>query len=112
MQHTIRFTSEGGESCSSLNLGWPTLHCVVNTLLQIPDMFLIVSFTHLFCFRAVKVPTTDLIIASKHVHGHHAYGERDCADNHLPLVRGHQEAVHSEQMGQHAATDLPKKTNV
>lgn len=57
--------------------------------------------THLFCLGAVEVPAADLVVAGEHVHGHHADGEGDGADDHLPGVRGHQEAVHTEQVGQH-----------
>ena len=69
----------------------------------------IISFTHLLCFGAVKVPSTDLVIASEHVHGHHTDGEGDSANDHLPGVGGHQEAVHTEQTGQHGATELLNK---
>ena len=59
------------------------------------------TFTHLLCLRAVKVPAADLIVPCEHVHGHHADGERDRADDHLPGVRGHEHAVHAEQAGEH-----------
>lgn len=74
-------------------------------------IFLIISITHLLCFGAVKVPATDLVIASEHVHGHHTDGEGDCANDHLPGVGGHQEAMHTEQTGQHGATVLPNNTS-
>ena len=69
----------------------------------------IVSFTHLLCFGAVKVPATDLVVAGEHVHGQHTDGEGDCANDHLPGVGGHQEAVHTEQTGQHGAAELQKR---
>lgn len=62
---------------------------------------------YLFCFGAVKVPATDLVIASEHVHGHHADGEGHCTHNDLPGVGGHQEAVHAEQTRQHGVAELP-----
>lgn len=87
------------------NVGrWPAVHCLVlNMLLHITYIIL---FTNLFCFRAVKIPSTDLVIASEHVHGHHTDGEGDCANDHLPGVGGHQETMHTEQTGQHGATEF------
>lgn len=100
----------GGQSLASLNLGrGPTLQCEVDTLWQIT--VLVILFTHLFCFGAVKVPATDLVIASEHVHGHHTDGKGDCANDHLPGVGGHQEAVHTEQTSQHGAAELPMNTS-
>lgn len=45
------------------------------------------------------------------VHGQHADGEGDDADDHLPLVRGAQLAVTPETRGQrHPADQLPAET--
>lgn len=65
-----------------------------------------ISLTNLLRFGAVKVPAADLVIASEHIHGHHTDGEGDCTYNHLPWMGRHQEAVHTEQTGQHGAVEL------
>lgn len=62
------------------------------------------SSTHLLGLWAVEVPAADLVVAGEHVHGHHTDGEGDRANDDLPGVGGHQEAVHAEQTGQHGAT--------
>lgn len=50
---------------------------------------------------AVKVPTTNAIIASEHVHGHHADGESHSGHNDLPGVGGYKQAMESEKSAQH-----------
>lgn len=50
---------------------------------------------------AVKVPATNLVIASEHVHRHHADGESHSGHNHLPRMRGHKQAMESEKSAQH-----------
>lgn len=67
--------------------------------------------TYLFRFGAVKVPTTDLVVAGEHVHGHHTDGEGHCTHDHLPGVRGHQEAVHTEETRQHGGAELGTDIN-
>lgn len=52
---------------------------------------------HLLILGAVKVPTTNAVIASEHVHGHHADGESHSGHNHLPGVGGHKQAMESEK---------------
>ena len=69
--------------------------------MNVPSASHILLFTHLLCLWAVKVPAADLIVPCEHVHGHHADGEGDRADDHLPGVWGHEHAVHAEQAGQH-----------
>lgn len=56
---------------------------------------------HLLVFGAVKVPTTNAVIASEHVHGCHADGQSHSGDNHLPGMRGHKQAMESEKSAQH-----------
>lgn len=67
--------------------------------------------SYLFHFRAVKVPPTDLVVAGEHVHGHHTDGEGHCTHDYLPGVRGHQEAVHTEETRQHGWAELGTDTN-
>lgn len=62
--------------------------------------------SHLLWFRAVQVPATDLIVSTEHVHGHHADGESDGADDHLPGVGGHKEAMGSKKRTEHGETEL------
>lgn len=64
--------------------------------------------THLLRSRTVQVPAADLVVASEHVHGHHANGEGDGADDHLPGVRRHQEAMGVEQGAEHGGRELQK----
>lgn len=66
---------------------------------------------YLFRFRAVEVPTADLVIAGEHVHGHHTDGEGHCTHDNLPGVRGHQEAVHTEETRQHGGAELGTDIN-
>ena len=54
--------------------------------MNVPSASHILLFTHLLCLWAVKVPAADLIVPCEHVHGHHADGEGDRADDHLPGV--------------------------
>lgn len=56
---------------------------------------------YLLVLGTVKVPTTNAVIASKHVHGHHADGESHSGYNHLPRMRGHKQAMESEKSAQH-----------
>lgn len=65
--------------------------------------------SHLLWFGAVQIPTTDLIVSSEHVHGHHADGERDGADDNLPGVGGHEQAVGSKQRAEHGDLQLGNK---
>ena len=62
-----------------------------------------INLTNLFKLRTFIIPTTDLIVASKHVHGHHADGQRHCPHYDFPGMGGHKEAVHSEKSWQHCS---------
>lgn len=56
---------------------------------------------YLFQFGAVKVPATNLVISSEHIHGHHADGESHSSHNDFPRMGGHKQAVDSEKSRQH-----------
>lgn len=84
------------------------MHC----LCKLSNRFIVRLFTHLFTFGAIKVPSTDLVITCEHVHGHHADSEGDGANDHLPGVGGHQEAVHTEKASQHGAIKLKRNQKV
>lgn len=89
--------------------------CLMRLGIQIKNILLykvvhVWCTSYLFTFRTVKVPTTDLVISCEHVHGHHADGKRNCANDHLPGVGGHQEAMHTEETSQHGAAGLTKDT--
>lgn len=56
---------------------------------------------YLLQFGAIKVPPTNLVISSEHVHGHHADGESHSSHNDFPRMGGHKEAVDSEKSRQH-----------
>ncbi len=56
---------------------------------------------YLFQFGAIKVPATNLVISSEHIHGHHADGESHSSHNDFPRMGGHKQAVDSEKSRQH-----------
>lgn len=56
-----------------------------------------INFTNLFKLRTLVIPTTDLIITGKHVHGHHTDGQCHCPYYDFPGVGSHKEAMHSEK---------------
>lgn len=60
-----------------------------------------INLTNLFKLRTFVIPATDLVVASKHVHGHHADGQRHRPHYDFPGVGRHKEAVHSEKSWQH-----------
>lgn len=56
-----------------------------------------INFTNLFKLWTLIIPTTDLIVASKHVHGHHTDGQCHRPHYDFPGMGGHKEAMHSEK---------------
>lgn len=62
-----------------------------------------INLTNLFKLRTLVIPATDLTVASKHVHGHHANGQGHRPHYDFPGMGGHKEAMHSEKSGQHCS---------
>lgn len=56
-----------------------------------------INFTNLFKLWTLIIPTTDLIVTGKHVHGHHTDGQCYCPHYDFPWMGGHKEAMHSEK---------------
>lgn len=50
---------------------------------------------------AIKVPATNLVISSEHIHGHHADCDSYSSHNDFPGMGGHEKAVDSEKSCQH-----------
>ena len=56
---------------------------------------------YLFRFLTDIVPSADLVVARKHVHGHHADGEGDGPHDHFPGVGGHKQPMHAKKPSEH-----------
>lgn len=56
-----------------------------------------ITFTNLFKLWTLIIPTTDLIVTSEHVHGHHTDGQCHCPHDDFPGMGGHKEAMHTEK---------------
>lgn len=65
------------------------------------------NLTNLLKFWALVIPTTDLVVASEHVHGHHTDGKCHRPHNNFPGMGGHKEAMHTEKSWQHCSHSVP-----